>query len=204
MVSKKGKTKQIGEILIEKKLIDQEQLDKALEVQLKEGGLLGQILVKLEYVTQEQIESSISEQTSSAKKLENILIESGALNSEGITKINEALKKEGGILPEIVVKLGLLGEEDMVSLMVTQQGIPYLPLANYEIDKEIAQLIPRKIAEKFCLIAIDKIGNILTIAMADPLNVLAQDEIRKITNLSVEAFVATLSDVKKAIDQYYA
>ncbi len=204
MVGKKGRIKQIGEILVEKKLITQDQLDKALEVQLKEGGLLGQILVKLNFVTQEQIDNSVNEQTSSAKKLENILMESGALNSEGLAKINEVQKKEGGILPEIIVRLGLLGEEDMVSLMVTQQGIPYLPLANYDIDKEISQLIPKNIAEKYCLIAIDKIGNILTIAMADPLNALAQDEVRKITGLNVESFVATLSDVKKAIDQYYA
>ncbi|MDD5746421.1 MAG: hypothetical protein PHO30_04065 [Candidatus Omnitrophica bacterium] len=201
---KKTKSKQIGQILFERGLLSQQQLDQALEIQLKEGGLLGQIFVKLGFVTQEQIEASVFEQTSNTQKLENALLEMGVLSADQLQKAQETQKKQGGMLAKTIVSLGFLGEEDLVSTMVTQFGFPYLQLANYTIDAEIVKLIPRKTAEEFSLIAIDKIGNILTVATADPLNATAQDEIRKITGLNVELFISTFSDINNAITQYYA
>ncbi|MFH1459111.1 MAG: hypothetical protein ABIG64_01885 [Candidatus Omnitrophota bacterium] len=201
---KKSKTKQIGEILIEIGLISQEQLDKALEVQLKEGGLLGQILIKLGFVTQEEMEKSLFEQTSNAQKLENALIEASMISPEQLQKAKKVLAEEGGFLIEKIIRLGFLEEEDFVSTMVTQYGFPYLQLTNYEIEAEFVKLVPKEIAKKYCLIPIDKIGNILTLAMIDPLNAAAQDEIRKITGLNVEVFISTLSDINNAINKYYA
>ena len=200
---KKTKGKQLGQLLIEKNMITHEQLDQALEVQLKEGGLLGQILIKLNIVTAEQIEDSMQEQTSSSQKLENALKELGILSAEQLSQAQELQKKEGGTFAQSIVKLGVLGEEDIVSTMVTQFGFPYLQLVNYEIETEIVKIIPKKIAVKYTLLAIDKIGNILTIAMADPLNATALDEIRKETGLNVEAFISTFSDINNAISQFY-
>jgi type IV pilus assembly protein PilB len=200
---KKTKLKQIGQILIENNFLTQKQLDAALEIQLKEGGLLGQIFIKLGFVTQEQIEESMFEQTSSAQKLENALTELGILTAEQLQKAQAAQKKDGGFLAQIIISLGFMSEEDLVSTMVTQFGFPYLQLTNYEIDKEIVALIPQKTAQANCLIAIDKIGNILTIAMADPLNAAAQDEVRKITGLNVETFISTFSDINNVLKQYY-
>ncbi|MCG2712975.1 MAG: hypothetical protein L6416_11730 [Candidatus Omnitrophica bacterium] len=201
MKIKKGK--QLGQLLIEKNVITHEQLDQALEVQLKEGGLLGQILIKLNIVTAEQIENSINEQTSSAEKLENALKETGILSAEQLKQVLELQKKEGRTFAQAIVKLGVLGEEELVSTMVTQFGFPYLQLVNYEIESEIVKIISKSTAEKYSLIAIDKIGNILTIAMADPLNSAALDDIRKETGLNVEAFISTFSDINNAISQFY-
>jgi len=201
---KKTKSKQIGQILFERGIVTQKQLDQALEIQLKEGGLLGQIFVKLGFVTQEQIEESVFEQNSSTQKLENALVEMGMLSSEQLQKILETQKKQGGMFAGAIISLGFLSEEDLVSTMVTQFGFPYLQLTNYTIEPDIVKLIPKQAAQKFCLIAIDKIGNILTVATADPLNAVAQDEVRKITGLSVELFVSTFSDINNAINQYYA
>lgn len=200
---KKKKGKQLGQLLIEKEVITHDQLDQALEVQLKEGGLLGQILIKLNIVTAEQIESSMHEQTSSAQKLENALKELGILSAEQLTQAKELQKKESITFAQAIVKLGVLGEEDLVSTMVTQFGFPYLQLVNYEIETEIVSIIPKSIADKYSLIAIDKIGNILTIAMADPLNAAALDEVRKETGLNVEAFISTFSDITNAVSQFY-
>ncbi len=200
---KKTKSKQLGQLLIEKKVITHEQLDQALEVQLKEGGLLGQILIKLNIVTAEQIEKSMNEQTSSAEKLENALKETGILSAEQLTEAQALQKKEVLTFAQAILKLGVLGEEDLVSTMVTQFGFPYLQLANYKIETEIVEIIPKSIADKYCLIAIDKIGNILTIAMADPLNAAALDEIRKETGLNVETFISTFSDINSALAQFY-
>ena len=203
MPIKKKKGKQLGQLLIEKKMITHEQLDQALKVQLKEGGLLGQILIKLNIVTAEQIENSVNEQTSSAQKLENALKEMGILSAEQSNQALEFQKKEGGTFAQSIIKLGVLGEEDFVSTMVTQFGFPYLQLVNYEIETEIVKIIPKIIAEKYALIAIDKIGNILTVAMADPLNASALDDVRKETGLNVEAFISTFSDINNAISQFY-
>lgn len=204
MTFKKTKSKQIGQILIEKKTITQEQLDKALEVQAKEGGLLGQILVKLNFVSQEEIEESIDEQTSKVRKVEELLVEMGIISAEQLNKAQEVQAKEGGLLSQIIIKLGLLNEEDFVSMLVTQYGFPYLQLNNYEIEVETVKLIPKEIAQKYCVIPIDKIGNILTVAMADPLNSAAFEEIKEITKLNVETFISTFSDINNAINQHYA
>lgn len=201
---KKKRVKPVGEILIEKKLITQEQLAQALEVQLKEGGLIGQILSKLGYIKQEELEKSLNEQTSDAQKLENILVELGMVSAEQLTQAEQIHKKDGGVLAQIIINLGFLTEEDLVSTLVTQFGFPFLQLDNYEIETELVKLVPKKIAQKFCLIPIDKIGNILTLAMADPLNDKAKDAVRRITNLNVETFISTFSDINKAIEKHFS
>ena len=204
MTLKKKRTKSVGQILIEKKLITQAQLDKALEVQLKEGGLIGQILSKLGYIKQEQLEESLNDQTTDTQKLENVLVEMGMISSEQLMQAQQIHKKDGGMLAQIIINLGFLREEDLVSALVTQFGFPYLQLDNYDIDAELVKLVPKEMAQKFCLIPIDKIGNILTLAMADPLNAVAKHEVRKIVNLNVETFISTFSDINKAIEKHFA
>ena len=201
---KKTNTKQIGQILIDKKVISSEQLESALQVQMEEGGLIGQILVKLNYVTPEQIEESIYEQTHAAQKLENILLEIGIINQEQLDAACLKHKEIGGSLSACIIEMGYITEEDLVSTMVTQYGFPYLQLGNYEIESELLKLVPKEMAVKYSLIPIDKIGNIITLAMADPLNSAVKDEIAKLTSLNVETFISTFSDINKSIEKYYS
>ncbi|MFH1867550.1 MAG: hypothetical protein ABH843_01140 [Candidatus Omnitrophota bacterium] len=138
-------SKQIGELLLERKIIDKEQLHKAIDVKKEKGGLLGSVLVSLGYATEEQIAQALT----------------------------------------------------------TQFGFPYLPLANYDVDPEVVKLIPANVAKQYNLIAIDKIGNSLTIAISDPLNMHAIEDIELITNCKVQIFISTETDIKKAIKRYY-
>ena len=69
----------------------------------------------------------------------------------------------------ILVLLGFATEEQIAQALTTQYGFPYLPLKNYEIDPEIVQLIPRQVAQQYARIAVDKVGNSLTVAMSNPL-----------------------------------
>lgn len=138
-------SKQLGELLLERKIINKIQLDKAIKVQKEKGGLLGGILVTLAYATEEQIAQALT----------------------------------------------------------TQFGFPFLPLANYEIDPQIVKLIPETVANKYNLIAIDKMGNSLTIAMSDPLHAEAIADIELITNCSTQIFISTQTDIGKAIKRYY-
>lgn len=110
----------------------------------------------------------------------------------------------GGHITDILVKLGYFNEEDIIQELTTHYGFPYLPLANYEIDKEAIKLIPAKIAEEYCLIPIDRISNILMIVMANPLNTHAIDIVETVTDNTVQIFVSSGSDIRRAIDRYYS
>ena len=201
---KRTKTKQLGEMLVEKKIISEQQLKDALELQSREGGLIGQILIKLKYVTQEDIEVCIYEQAHCDQKIEEFLRDLDLFSSQQLEEAKKVHSVKGGMLLKIIVEMDLLTEEDIVSTMVTQKGFPFLELSNYELDKEIVKLIPKEFAKKHCLIVIDKIGDILTVAMADPLDAAAIGEIKKLTGLSVETFISTISDIDKAIESSYA
>ncbi|HRZ67524.1 MAG TPA: hypothetical protein P5521_05275 [Candidatus Omnitrophota bacterium] len=138
-------TKTIGQLLLEKGVIKQAQLDEALKVQKEKGGLLGQILASLGYVTEEQIAQAIT----------------------------------------------------------VQYGFPYLPLSNYDMDEAAIKMVPENVARQYCLIPIDKIGNTVTIAMADPLNTQAIEDIELVTNCSIQIFVSTATDIKQSIEKFY-
>lgn len=137
------------------------------------------------------------------KQLGELLIERKIINQD---QLNEALllqKQRGGLLGEILVDLGYAKEIDIAQAITTQYGYPYLPLANYEISKEVIDLIPVRVCKQYGLIPIDRIGNTLTISMSNPLNLQAIEDIETLTNSSAQIFVSTFSDIKNSIDKYY-
>ena len=132
-----------------------------------------------------------------------MLIERGVITQ---VKQDTALahqREKGGLIGEILVELGFSREEDIAHALTAQYGFPYLPLASYEINPEVVSAIPGRVARQYMLIPIDKIGNNLTIAMSNPLNTQAIEDIELLTNYSVQTFVATSSDIKAAIEKYY-
>ena len=102
-----------------------------------------------------------------------------------------------------MVELKFATEEDITQALTCQYGFPYLPLSNYEIDQDVVKAVPENVCRKFCLVPIDKIGKSLTLAMANPLNANAVDDVELITGCVVQTFVSTTSDIKEAIDKYY-
>ncbi|UCH12332.1 MAG: hypothetical protein JSW18_05840 [Candidatus Omnitrophota bacterium] len=138
------------------------------------------------------------------KKLGELLVEQKIIKESELQKALQMQKEKGGLLGSILVLLGFATEEQIAQALTTQYGFPYLPLKNYEIDQEIVKLIPRNVAEQYALIAIDKVGNSLTVAMSNPLNLHAIEDIELITNCKVQTFVSTQSDIKAIIIRYYA
>ena len=115
-----------------------------------------------------------------------------------------ALQKEkGGLIGEILVELGLVKEEDIAQALTAQYGFPYLPLGNYEINPEVIEVVPGRVARQYLLVPIDRIGNNLTLAMSNPLNIQAIEDVELLAGCSVQTFVSTSSDIKKAIEKYY-
>jgi len=137
------------------------------------------------------------------KHLGELLVERGIVNQEQIAMAMAYQKEHGSLFGEVLVELKFATEEDIAQALTCQYGFPYLPLANYEIDPEVLEAVPQDVCRKFCLIPIDKIGKSLTIAMADPLNLRALDDVELITGCTVQAFVSTATDVKESIERYY-
>jgi len=137
------------------------------------------------------------------KQLGELLIERNIINRSQLEKALMFQRERGGLIGEILVELGFVKEEDIAQALTAQYGFPYLPLGSYEINSDVVNIVPARVARQYLLIPIDKIGNNLTLAMSNPLNIQAIEDVEMITNCSVQTFVSTASDIKKAIEKYY-
>ena len=100
--------------------------------------------------------------------------------------------------------LGYAKEEEIAQVLTVQYGFPYLPLESYEISPDAIKLIPENVAKQYNLIAIDRIGSLLTISMSNPLNIQAVEDIEMLTGCKIQVFISTMSDVSNAIKKYYS
>ena len=137
------------------------------------------------------------------KQLGELLLERSIINEEQLNKALKVQKERGGLIGQVLVNLGYAKEEEIAQALTVQYGFPYLPLECYEINVEAMRLIPQNVSEQYNLIAIDKIGDLLTIAMSNPLNVQAVEDIEMLAKCNVQVFVSTMSDVGNAIKKYY-
>lgn len=137
------------------------------------------------------------------KQLGELLVERGIINLRHLEKALAVQKEKGGLIGEILVDLGFVKEEEIAQALTVQYGFPYLPLGNYEVDPEVINIIPGRVARQYFIIPIDKIGNNLSVAMSNPLNVQAIEDVELLSNCSIQTFVSTSSDIKKAIERYY-
>jgi len=137
------------------------------------------------------------------KQLGELLLERSVINREQLEKALALQKDKGGLIGEILVELGFAKEEEIAHVLTAQYGFPYLPLGNYEINPDVISMIPGRVARQYMLVPIDKIGSNLTIAMSNPLNIQAVEDVELLCNYKVQTFVATSSDIKNAIAKYY-
>jgi len=137
------------------------------------------------------------------KQLGELLVERGIINDQQLEKALSVQKDRGGLIGELLVELGFIKEEDIAQSLTAQYGFPYLPLGNYDINPEIINVVPGRVARQYLLMPVDKIGNNLTLAMSNPLNVQAIEDVEFLSGCSVQTFVSTSSDIKKAIAKYY-
>ena len=137
------------------------------------------------------------------KQLGEILVERGVIDRAQLGEALKAQKEQKLLFGEALVFLKYATEEDIVQALTCQYGFPYLPLSNYEIAPEIIAIVPADVCVKYCLVPIDRIGRSLTLAMANPLNVQALEEIERLTSCAAQAFVTTATDIKNSIKRYY-
>lgn len=137
------------------------------------------------------------------KKLGEILIQNGIISEDQLQRALDFQRHEGGLLGEILVKLGYVKEQDIVQALTVQYGFPYLPLENYELKKEMSDEIPENVARQYSMVPVDVIGNILTVAMSNPLNDKAIEDIEMMSKKKVQIFISTFTSIHEAIQKLY-
>jgi len=138
-----------------------------------------------------------------AVRLGDMLVKAALITRE---QLNQALQQQqtgGGRIGSNLVKLGFISEDDITSFLSRQYGVPSINLSHFEIDATVIKLIPSEIAQKHQVIPINRTGNVLTVAMADPSNIFAIDDIKFMTGFKVEPVVAAETSIKNSINKYY-
>jgi len=138
-----------------------------------------------------------------AARLGEMLVRAKLIDEDQLKQALDAQGKSGGRLGYNLAKLDILSEADIVAFLSKQYGVPSINLAEFEIDGNIIKLIPPKTAKKYQLIPISRTGGTLTLAMADPTNVFALDDIKFMTGYNVEPVVASETAIEDAIMKYY-
>ncbi|HUP46670.1 MAG TPA: type IV-A pilus assembly ATPase PilB [Thermoanaerobaculia bacterium] len=136
-------------------------------------------------------------------RLGELLTKAGLISQEQLKEALKVQKESGSKLGETLIKLAFVTEEDITECLSQQFGVPSINLAHFEIDPSVIKLIPADVARKYNILPVNKTGATITIAMADPTNVFAMDDIKFMTGYNVEPVVASELGIKAAIDTYY-
>jgi len=136
-------------------------------------------------------------------RLGELLTKASLISQEQLKEALKVQKETGGKLGETLIKLGFVSEEDITECLSQQFGVPSINLSHFEIDPSVIKLIPADVARKYNILPVNKTGATITIAMADPTNVFAMDDIKFMTGYNVEPVVASELGIKAAIDTYY-
>ncbi len=138
------------------------------------------------------------------KKLGELLIEQGFLTEEQLKQSLEEQRRTGQRLGQILLGKKLVTEDQMVEVMAERLKMPKVTLESLIIDPHVIKSVPVELARRYTLLPVFRIGNVLTVAMADPLNIIAIDELSYTTGCEIRRAIATEHGIKKAIERYYS
>ena len=131
------------------------------------------------------------------------LLEARLISPESLQKAQQQVKTGGGNLTAALVKLGAVSEEDLTKFLSELYGVPPIDLSNFQPEPAVVKLLPADVASKFQVVPISRAGRRLTVAMSNPANIFAIDDIKFITGCEVQPMVAPEAAIKKAIDKAY-
>ena len=151
----------------------------------------------------EQLPAQRGEKDAGYEGLGDLLVREKVISPAQLSDAAEEIRRSGGKIGYALSKLGYLEETQLVDFLSRQYGVPSLDLDSVEVTDEVIEMIPREVAERHGLIPIDVQGSSIIVAMADPSNIYAMDDIKFLTGYNVEAMVTTESSVRNALDRYY-
>ena len=138
-----------------------------------------------------------------SSRLGEILVKDSLISADQLKQALDYQKKNGGRLGTCLVKMGLVSDDDITAVLSRQYGVPSINLKFYEVDPLVIKLVPQETAVRYQIVPLSRVGSTLTIAMTDPTNVFAMDDIKFMTGFNVEPVVASESAISEAIHKFY-
>jgi hypothetical protein len=136
-------------------------------------------------------------------RLDEILVKESLITQDQLQKALEFQRANGGKLVNCLTKMGFITDDDITGVLSRQYGVPSINLKDYEIDPNVIKLIPQDTAARYQVLPLSRVGSVLTIAMADPTNVFAVDDIKFMTGFNVKPVVASEAAIGDAITRFY-
>ena len=136
-------------------------------------------------------------------KLGEILVRENLISPQHLREALDYQREHGGRLGFNLVKLGLVSDDMITAVLSRQYGIPSVNLELFQIDQQVLHLIPQEVAQKYSVLPLSRVGASLTLAMVDPTNVFAMDDVKFMTGLNVEPVVVAEASIQQAISKYY-
>jgi type II secretory ATPase GspE/PulE/Tfp pilus assembly ATPase PilB-like protein len=193
----------VGEILIEQKLITSEQLNEALELQkVFPDQAVGQLLCKLGFLQESDL-SNILDQRNKRRKLHDILLKSGVLDQQKLSHAREISRQNDITLEKALLKLRYVDEEQIARAVASQYDLPFVQIKGIDLDLSLSRYISAVYAQKQRIVPISKIGNTLTLAMAQPLRRLDLRELEDSIRLRIISAIAAETNIQQALKKLY-
>jgi type IV pilus assembly protein PilB len=142
--------------------------------------------------------------TTLKQKLTGALVAAKLISPQDLEKALKTHADIGGSLKDILIRDGFVKEKDLMSTLSRELFIPFLELSKYKVDPAAVQLLPEKIARHYKVVALSKIGNVLSVAMSDPLNIFAIDDLKAVTGYDIDIVLVGEKDIIKILDKYFS
>jgi type IV pilus assembly protein PilB len=137
-------------------------------------------------------------------KLGEILVRENLVTPQQLREVLDYQRTNGGRLGANLVRLGIITDDVITAVLSRQYGVPSVNLDLFQIDESVIKIIPQEIALKYCVLPVSKVGATLTVAMSDPTNVYAMDDIKFLTGYGIEPVIASEGAIQSAVGKYYA
>src|SRR5438067_8959751 len=136
-------------------------------------------------------------------KLGEILVRENLLSAQQLREALDYQRSHGGRLGFNLVKMGLVSDDMITAVLSRQYGVPSVNLELFDIEPSVIRLIPQEVAQKYSVLPLSRVGASLTLAMVDPTNVFAMDDIKFMTGLNIEPVVVAEASIQQAIAKHY-
>ena len=137
-------------------------------------------------------------------RLGELLVRENLISIQQLRKAQEEQQRNGTRIGSALIKTGAIEESRLTDFLSRQYGVPAINLKDFDIDPEIIKLVPKDVAEKHLVIPVNRAGPSLIVAMSDPSNIYAVDDLKFLTGYNIEPVVASEVSVREAIEKYYA
>ncbi len=138
-----------------------------------------------------------------SSKIGDLLVKENLITQQQLKEALEYQRVHGGRLGHCLIKLGFVTDDEITAILSRQYGVPSINLSFFDVEPGVVKLIPVETAQKYQIMPLSRVGSTLTIAMIDPTNVFAMDDIKFMTGFNIEPVVASETAIRESIDKYY-